>query len=369
MKLLSLTFALILGLSACAQLTYTSSNYATGSYSIPMNTAATGLLGLDFDTTGANITWDYSGMGMDISGSKYTVTPAGSGYQAPFVTQCLLNGGGFLCLTKWNNLTNIGVVDFDTLDLIVAKLMDVMTMAKKSNSKLIGNIKGLKIQDSTGLVIPLTAEYSVADTIIHFPFTFQDSGTSKGAWGLDLNGLGQNIEYKVSYDRTWNVEGWGTLITPHQTHTNVLKVKTVLDQVDSIKFLTTPLGIARKTVEYTWYDATFGLPVMRAEGTEVGGITIIAAAQYYDTRVVGINENNELATFSLFPNPASDLVTFTNEKNLNYTYRIFSVQGKTVLSGKSQSTIQVSQLKPGVYFVSLTDANGNPSQVQRFVKQ
>lgn len=355
-------------LTANAQISYTSGNYASGNYTIPMTTVATGLLSENFDTTGANYTWNYSALGMDVSGTRYTVSPSNSGYQAPFITQCILAGGGFTCLTKWNTLTNIGVVDLDSLDAFVFTLYDVMTMAKKSNSHLIGNVKGLKIKDTNGLTVPIVAEYSDSDTVFNFPFTYQDSGTSYGAWGLDLASIGQNIQYKVSYDRSWKVEGWGTLITPYQTHSNVLKVKTTLDQVDSVVFFATPLGLPRKIVEYTWYDATFGLPVMKAEGIEVLGFTTINTVQYYDTRVVGIDENKEAIEIKVFPNPATTTLNITTTKEKRMNYEIIDIQGKAVHPRTNQSTIDVSNLPSGIYFLKTSNSQNEVIDIQKFIK-
>ena len=351
-----------------SQMSYLSGNYASGSYSIPMTTVVRGLLSENFDTTGANMTWNYSLLGMDVSGSRYSVTPASSGYQAPFITQCILAGGGFTCLTKWNSLTNIGIVDIDSLDAFVFTLYDVMTMAKKASNKLVGNVKGLKIIDSTGISIPIVAEYTSPDTILTFPFTYQDSGKSYGAWGLDLTSIGQNIQYKVTYDRNWKVEGYGTLITPYQTHSNVLKVKTTLDQVDSVVFFATPLGLPRKIVEYTWYDANFKLPIMRAEGIEVLGFTTINTVQYYDTRIVGTEELNSSMKLTLFPNPVANVLQIKTKEAKKMTYEIIDIEGKTVLPKTTNQSIDVAHLAAGIYFVKATNEDDETVYFQKFIK-
>ena len=73
-------FAFFLSYTLSAQMSYTSTNYASGSYTIPMNTVTKGGTNYNFDTTGANITWNYSQLGMDVSGSKAAVSTASSGY-------------------------------------------------------------------------------------------------------------------------------------------------------------------------------------------------------------------------------------------------------------------------------------------------
>lgn len=368
MKRIITLAALFIGTLSFGQLSYTSSNHASGNYNQQMSSVTVGINAFDFDTTGANFTWDYTLLGIDLTGNLGAISPASSGYQTPFVTQCVLNGGGFTCLFKWNNLTNVGLVDLDSFPAVVVTLYDVTTMAKLANNRLIGNIKGLKIKDTNNLTVPLVTEYYDSDTILTFPFTYQDSGKSYGSWGLDLNSVGQNIIYKVTYDREWTVEGWGTLITPFSTHSSVLKVKTTLDQVDSLSYLGTAFGIPRKIVEYTWYDAAFGLPVMKAEGIETLGLTTITTVRYYDQRFASIDETYSDIKFTVFPNPAQEFIQVSTTENKPTSYQLIDMQGKVVGSSSFTSQIAIGELTSGFYFIQLLNENGVIG-VEKFVKE
>lgn len=368
MKYLLLSFLTFLGSISYSQSTYTSSNHASGNYSQQMTNVTLGVNAFNFDTTGANLIWNYATLGKDFWGNKSTITASASGYQAPFIAQCLLSGGGFTCLIKWNGLTNMGILDLDSLNAIVVTLYDVMTMTKKTTGHLVGTVKGLRIKDSTGITIPVVSEYSDYDTILNFPLIYQDSGKSYGAWGYDLNAIGQNIQYKVTYDRKYIVEGWGKLITPHATYNNTLKVKTTLNQVDSVNFLGTKFGIPRNIVEYTWYDAAFGLPVMKAEGIEVLGFTTINTVAYIDNVYVG-TEEKELAQFNLFPNPSTDNITITNNGNSRVdSYKILDIQGKFVQQNRFSKSISVASLETGTYIFQLFSANEMVG-VEKFIKE
>jgi len=357
MKKLLLSLLIAAGFNSYSQSTYTSANHAGGTYSQQMTTVNIGINAFNFDTTGANYTWNYSALGKNSWGNKSTITAAASGYQAPFITQCLLGGGGLTCLIKWNGLTNMGILDLDSMNAVVVTLYDVMTMVKKSTGHLVGTVKGMRIKDSTGLTVPIVAEYDDQDTILNFPLTYQDSGKSYGAWGYDLNAIGQNIQYKVTYDRKYTVEGWGKLITPHATYNNTLKVRTTLDQVDSLNFMGTKFGIPRLIVEYTWYDAAFGLPVMKAEGIEVLGISTINSVSYIDNVYVG-TEENELAKFNLFPNPSTDNITIINNGNLRVdSYKIMDIQGRFVQQNRFSKTISIAELETGTYIIQLFSDN------------
>ncbi|MEN8956974.1 MAG: T9SS type A sorting domain-containing protein [Flavobacteriales bacterium] len=368
MKHLLLSILILIGLTSISQITYTSANHASGAYSQQMTNVTVGINGFNFASTGANFSWNYATLGKDSWGNKSTVTAAASGYQAPYIAQCIANGGGFTCLFNWNNLTNMGILETDSMNAFVVTLYDVMTMAKKTTNHLVGTVKGLRIKDSTGITIPLVTEYTDQDTIFNFPLNYQDSGTSKGAWGYDLNSLGQNIVYKASYTRNYQIEGWGSLVTPHATYANTLKIKTVIDQIDSVDFLGTPFGLPRKIVEYTWLDAAFGLPVMKAEGIEVLGTTTINSVSYIDNVYVGIEEN-KLTTFNLYPNPSSDLITVINKENNRIeSYKILDLQGRFVQENSFTKSISVAELEPGTYIIQLFSDNEIVG-IEKFVKE
>jgi len=347
--------------SLISQINYTSSNYASGNYSLQMSTVTTGLFLLDFDTTGANITWDYSTLGKNINGFKRTVSPGSSGYQTPFITQCILGGGGFGCLSKWNNLTDLGSVDLDSMNLFVVTLYDVTTMMSKSNNKLVGTIKGLKIKDTNGLTVPIVAEYSHKDTILQFPLTYLSSKQSYGAWGIDLNSLGQNIAFKSTYQRNYTVEGWGKLITPFKTYNNTVKIKTKLKQVDSINYFGTKFGIPRKIIEYTWYDVAYKLPIMKAEGIEVAGVAVINSVSYHDTAsiVSGIEEiKNVSKSINIYPNPAKETLTVSFNKDIKITnYIIIDAIGREYSNNLFSKNISLSTIENGNYFIQFFNNN------------
>jgi len=82
-----------------------------------------------------------------------------------------------------------------------------------------------------------------------------------------------------------------------------------------------------------------------------------------DTTTVGIPDNAEMTTLSIYPNPASDIVSIdVGEYNNNQLFelRILNQLGQGIYSGPAnQSTIQVQvgEFKPGFYSVMMTDKN------------
>jgi len=82
---------------------------------------------------------------------------------------------------------------------------------------------------------------------------------------------------------------------------------------------------------------------------------------------LGIKEN--VKTFSIAPNPASNNVTITASNNF-HTIEVLSFLGQVVLSQPNNGTtaeMDISTLTNGVYFVRIISENG--TSVQKFVKQ
>ncbi len=87
-----------------------------------------------------------------------------------------------------------------------------------------------------------------------------------------------------------------------------------------------------------------------------------------------INTNENLTSFSLFPNPANQTLYFKfNNSNQNVYYvRIVDALGRTIMmlpAPELNKGIDISQLIPGVYSVILTDGDSKKVSIQNFVKE
>ena len=79
----------------------------------------------------------------------------------------------------------------------------------------------------------------------------------------------------------------------------------------------------------------------------------------------GISEINSKDIFSLYPNPASNQLNVINKESIS-KIEIYDAVGKLQLS-TTQTSIDISNLKPGVYFVKAFSEKGIASQ--KFVKK
>ena len=101
--------------------------------------------------------------------------------------------------------------------------------------------------------------------------------------GLRSTLVGVSIIKRVN-----EVEGWGTLVTPYDTFSSVLKMKTIIERMDTFYFDTLQVATPITQVRYTWWDPAYGLPVLSVEGivTPGGGTTVLGVTYLDSVRCV-----------------------------------------------------------------------------------
>ncbi len=80
---------------------------------------------------------------------------------------------------------------------------------------------------------------------------------------------------------------------------------------------------------------------------------------------LSVAEINSQFKMSVFPNPAGDYISLNI--NESYDYRIMDVMGRVVLSGVANEKILLSNILPGLYFISID--TGNAVLTQKFIKE
>jgi hypothetical protein len=91
---------------------------------------------------------------------------------------------------------------------------------------------------------------------------------------------------------------------------------------------------------------------------------------------VGIEENNQLSSINIFPNPATNQLTIETGQLKIKSVEIYDVVGERLLctltpnpspSGEGSASIDVSKLSPGMYFVRVRTEKGEV--VKKIIKQ
>ena len=93
--------------------------------------------------------------------------------------------------------------------------------------------------------------------------------------------------------------------------------------------------------------------------------TVIIVCRNFTTKTNG----NDDSGFTVFPNPAHDILQLISDSNtVAYTYHFKNLFGATLRSGTSyeSTTIDVSDCKPGIYFLVITSSSAD-SRIYKIV--
>jgi hypothetical protein len=210
--------------------------------------------------------------------------------------------------------------------------------------------------------IPIGAQANPVDVIYELPIEFGDQSTSFSALELEVPTLGA---YFGEQTRTNSVDGYGTLSIYGETF-DVIRVRSEITAVDSvyIEFVGSGFNIERPlTVEYKWLSPLHKVPVLQIT-TQAG---IVSGVQTID--LLASVQENELSKWTVFPNPANDVIQFAGNFKPNTTLKVMDSLGRTVLENAPllNKQLDCSAWQAGVYFVTLT--NGNSSSTQKIIIQ
>ena len=176
------------------------------------------------------------------------------------------------------------------------------------------------------------------------------------------NFLYSNFQTNVSRNGTWNYSARynasGTLKLPGVTHNNVGLYVTVG-------------GAATKYADYFWFKENQNDPVLRIQFVWTATSSIVQYL-YVNTTALSPSNIDDLTNngFSITPNPAFNHVYIQAPFNIQY-YEVRNVFGQIEMKrvvDTSKYDIDISHLKQGIYFVTLTD-NLNRRYTQKFIKE
>lgn len=329
-KLLLLFILLTAAYSKSQVLTLTQSVYepvaGDTSRAYIMDTTAYGILPVA--PTGSNVTWNFANLvnTNSIVSTAY-VNPATSTVTSPVGCNLIQQQGGSFTFLKSTSTpstqTELMGVNFGTISVTFT---------------------------NTGVLAryPITYGYSLTDNLSgSVGGTAQATGTVTGL-----------------------ADGHGTLVLPNgNVYNNVLRVKST--QVINVNVLFFTVASLRQTV-FSYYHASSKFPVLtinRSTTTFSTNTTeAVTVTANKDTYVIGLKENElPQLQFMFFPNPAAESIQLAlfNGKEPE-SIRITDVAGKEIAVYNHQSTINIEQLKSGLYFLEVT-SDGHKGR-QKFIK-
>jgi len=140
---------------------------------------------------------------------------------------------------------------------------------------------------------------------------------------------------------TLSYEGYGTLILPVGTFTNVALLKRVRTN-----------SIGPTTTSYSWVKYPSGERLMEYDTN--GGIKVNYANSIVTT---GLNSKTSVTQLSLYPTFTDGIITI-HGLNDSLNVKVYNTSGKSIpftLSGTSSIKLEN---EPGIYFIEISDLNG-----------
>jgi hypothetical protein len=214
---------------------------------------------------------------------------------------------------------------------------------------------------------PGTYSSNDKEDLLRFPFVFQS--TYVDTWGGDFTNYGyHNREYCTATGTTVvTYDGFGTLILPTGTLTNVARVHL------SRSYLVQGSNGNDQTEEYVWYKNGHHLPVA---GVFSKSVILPSFGFYADHELIplGISGQTNEAMQILFPNPTSNIVNLQVQNAMSVQQvDIYDIQGRLILKkefeiGEQNLQIHVQTLPEGIYTALVREFEGKVT-VNRFTIQ
>ena len=329
-----------------AQITVSVSDFANAGDTVRISQAPAG--GLDFASTGANFTWDFSSL---TAASQYLkeFKPIGFASLLIFGTYGPIAPSNYRA--SYFNPTN---------DLPLAQLSQFLPVTlsdlNQYTKRMTDSITSLGYSISVnGQGVPFKSD--TIETRYKLPLHYNDSHYSRGYTFIDLNPV---IDFKIKQyrQRTTTVDGWGTIITPKGSF-QALRLRHDIAEIDSIYqtffgagqwFGTPPI----QRVEYEWFANGEKEWILKA--TETNG-TINQVEYQEDYLGLDASINEQTLDVNVGPNPTTNTLDITVSDVIE-SVEMFDELGRNVLSLKEINTssllLDVSHLSSGTYRVVLS---------------
>lgn len=195
--------------------------------------------------------------------------------------------------------------------------------------------------------------YTDQRELVKFPITYND------VFNETFSGTQENLSAGITWNRGGTIEikgaGYGDLILPYGTISNVLKISVVTNYTDTW---------SSTTVDYLdsiafWYNTSTNTYLANWSHFHMMGSMQAGMGAYLDQASVGLLEDfTPRYEISMYPNPAtSNVLNFfvEVEENTVVSTSIFDLSGKLVKEisrmKNGQNTVSVAELHSGMYVV------------------
>ena len=109
-------------------------------------------------------------------------------------------------------------------------------------------------------------------------------------------------------------------------------------------------------------DFTVGEVIINTASSSTGSNTLTQGFHQTNWNFLGVENHTPNYEATIFPNPTEDVLNIRTSTFENVTYTLYDAQGKLVMQdilSAEQTPIQVSQLAPGSYSLTLNNETQN----------
>jgi len=337
-KLYTITLALLSTMTVVAQPTITEVNMPVIGDMMPRSICSDIPNATTLDAeTGANFTWDFSGLTQVSTANFNFIDPANS---------------------LWPN-------DFMNSDICgVEPDQDAYSFYSSSAAAL--ETDGQRIIISPGDTAETT--YSNSEVILNLPAEYQDSnndafsGTgAAGGFALTANGT---LDYTI--------DGYGTLQLPNGTYQNVVRYRA--DRSETFTVGAFPPSTTTKD-QWIWVssDYRFWLLLMETITDPINGVSHNV---WYQTSPIAVNPTSiaDVAEedLAVYPNPvaANGTLQLSRALNADESVQLFDTQGRMVGNmNEATSTVSLDGVNAGIYVLKILNGNGQAISTQKLIVQ
>lgn len=277
--------------------------------------------------------------------------------------------------------------NFSNLTVVDSSIHAVIHRNSASNGGQFPNASFVEVFDGNEIYIENNAsQYAVGglslsgiiikypNTQINYmrPATYQD--TLVDTFTSDYNAMSFNVK-GGGVIRT-KVDGYGTLILPDSTYTDVLRFKSEFEQVDTIQGLPGPGNlIFIKSHVYIWFDSSHTNALLRVDSVDIKSPvqnTTVYTVNYYKAAqpVVGINSlTSDKVIIGCYMGNGILKISADFDRNSIYKVYAYNTIGQAVYSSQFKPSgdmylTDIPDLPSGVYYISLHADNQPPVSVK-----
>lgn len=200
--------------------------------------------------------------------------------------------------------------------------------------------------------------YTDPNVVYQFPLSMSTDFVDNFTCNYTTNGY----DFVRSGTHSVEADGYGTLITPSGTYTDVLRLRMIQDYSD----YNSTFGTYDYYAEiYVWVKAGYHNE-LASVSTLTSSLGNSSYGLYLEDETSGLSEES-LSSISIYPNPATDIVHIDSDGASITSLRLIDLNGNTVLEEEqSVASIDIQDLPKGVYTLIVTTAEG--TSAERLIK-